>query len=346
MSLRKILSAGLFGILALIACMIVSTGVGIISNSEAASSYYKGKTLTMIIPHAPGGGFDTYARTILPYLEKELDAKIVPKQAKGAGGILGTNLLWRSKPDGLTFAISSIPSLLLAQLSGAQGVQYNTTQFILLGRLVTEPKVMCVGGKSEFKTIQDIVNAGRVIKYPSQGLDEDFFTAAVTAKALGFKLDQITGYEGSPDTILAVIKNEGDAHITSLATAEPVIKAGDFRPVLFYWNEKVAEYKNVPLAIDITTGESREFMEVLTNMLALHRCFFAPPGIPEVAKKELRAAVDRTMANPAVAAALAKRGKLVLYLNGEAAQKKLDRIAVLAEKITPALKEAVAAIKQ
>ena len=67
------------------------------TGAAAEESYYQGKTLTMIIPHSPGGGFDTYARTIAPYLEKELGVEIIAKQAKGAGGVLGTNLLWKSK---------------------------------------------------------------------------------------------------------------------------------------------------------------------------------------------------------------------------------------------------------
>ncbi len=73
---------------------------------SAEYNYYKGKTLTMLIPHAPGGGFDTYARTIMPYLEEEMGVKITPKQAKGGGGIRETNLVWAAKPDGMTFAIN------------------------------------------------------------------------------------------------------------------------------------------------------------------------------------------------------------------------------------------------
>lgn len=35
-----------------------------------AASFYKGKNIKLIVPHAPGGGYDESARLIMPYLEK------------------------------------------------------------------------------------------------------------------------------------------------------------------------------------------------------------------------------------------------------------------------------------
>ena len=39
---------------------------------EDAADYYKGKTMEFIVPYAPGGGYDTYARMLAPFMEKEL----------------------------------------------------------------------------------------------------------------------------------------------------------------------------------------------------------------------------------------------------------------------------------
>ena len=309
--------------------------------AAADYNYYQGKQLTLIIPHNPGGGFDTYARTIAPYLEKEMGVKITPKQAKGGGGIRGTNLVWASKPDGLTYAISSIPSLVLSQLSGAEGVQYDATKFTILARTSTEPRVFCVGPKSDFKEIGDLAKAGRVIKFPSQGLDEDFFTAAVMAQALGFELQQITGYEGNADTALAVVRGEGDGHITALSTSESMIKDGDKTPLLMFWPERVAGYENVPTALEVTSGQSRDFMKILVNLIEIHRCFFAPPGIPEEAAQEFRAALDKVMNDPTVVKDLESKNRPVVFMNGADAQKRLDEVAALAEQIKPILVQAV-----
>ena len=54
-----------------------------------------------------------------------------------------------------------------------------------------------VGGKSAIKSIQDVRKLKRPFVYPSQGTDEDFYTMAVIADALGFQVKAVTGYEGN-----------------------------------------------------------------------------------------------------------------------------------------------------
>jgi tripartite-type tricarboxylate transporter receptor subunit TctC len=326
-----------------LACLV---GLAVLALTAAGAmaadySYYKGKELTLVIPHAPGGGFDTYARTVIPYLEKEMGVKIIPKQAKGGGGIRGTNLIWASKPDGLTYGLSSIPSLVLSQLSGAEGVQYDATKFTILGRASTEPRVFTVGPKSEFKEIGDLAKAGRVIKFPSQGLDEDFFTAAVMARAFGFELQQITGYEGNADTALAVVKGEGDGHITAISSSASMIKDGDKTALLMFWPERVQGYENVPTAMEVTSGQGQDFMKILVNLIGVHRCFFTSPGIPEEATKEFRQALVNVFADPKLVNDLESKNRPVDFMPGAEAQVLLDEVAALAEEIKPILVQAV-----
>ena len=313
---------------------------------EVKSEPVKAKDITLIVPNSPGKGMDTYARMIVPYIEKHYPgAKITVKNIVGAGGVVGTNQLWHSKPDGLTFAFTSFPSVLLADLSEAEGVQFKATEFTYLGRAATEPRVFAVGGKSEFNTIEDLAKAGRPIKFPSQGMDEDFFAAAVMAKALGFQLNQITGYEGNADTALAVIKGEGDGHITALSDALPMIKAGDKKPILMFSPERVKDFPDVPTALEITSGEAQDFMKVLTNMIVAHRCFFGPPGMDPEVTTEFRAAITKALADPELLEKAAKANSEIVPMDGDKLQATVDEIAASAQKIIGPMKQALADIK-
>ncbi len=49
----------------------------------------------------------------------------------------------------MTIAFTSVPTLILAQLSGSKAVQFDATKFVYLGRAATEPRVMVVGGTSK-----------------------------------------------------------------------------------------------------------------------------------------------------------------------------------------------------
>ncbi|WP_338824097.1 hypothetical protein MHOCP_22200 [Moorella humiferrea] len=315
------------------------------ASGTAAESFYKNKNVTLIVPNSPGKAMDNYARMIAPYIEKYTGSKVIVKNVVGAGGIVGINELWNSKPDGLTIAFTSVPTILLAQLSGAEGVIFDATKLTYLARVSTEPRVFCVGGKSEFNSINDLAKAGRPIKYPSQGMDEDFFTAAVMAKALGFRLNQITGYEGNADTALAVVKGEGDGHITALSDAESMIKAGDKKPLLMFAPQRVKEYPDVPTALEVTSGEAQEFMKVVTTMIEMHRCFFGPPNMDAKAVAEMRAALEKALADPELLEKAKSANMPIVFMAGDILQQKITEIAESSKKIEPILKEAVAAIK-
>ena len=176
-----------------------------------------------------------------------------------------------------------MPALTLAQLSGSEAVQYDTTKFVYLGRAATEPRGLLVGKPSGIKSIDDLMALKRPFVFPSQGTDEDFYTMVILANSLHFNLKMVTGYEGQGDTAVAVIKGDGDGLMTATRTAEAMIKSGDMLPILSVWAERDPSYPDVPTALEVTSGSDKTAVEAIVNMLAMHRGFFAPPGMdPEV----------------------------------------------------------------
>jgi len=70
----------------------------------------------------------------LPALKEKLKARMFASIHKSARGrILGSNLVWLAKPDGLTIGFSSGTALMLAQMAGGEGVQFDATKFTYLG---------------------------------------------------------------------------------------------------------------------------------------------------------------------------------------------------------------------
>jgi hypothetical protein len=70
--------------------------------------FYRGKTISLIIPIGPGGAYDTYARLVARYLGKELPGNpvIVPRNMPGAGGTIASNYVYNLAPqDGTTLTI-------------------------------------------------------------------------------------------------------------------------------------------------------------------------------------------------------------------------------------------------
>src|SRR4030088_407885 len=77
------------------------------SKRARAADFYRGKTLTMIVGFAPGGGVDTQARTIARHLVRFIPGQpgVIVQNMEGAAGALATNYLnQRVAPDALTLS--------------------------------------------------------------------------------------------------------------------------------------------------------------------------------------------------------------------------------------------------
>lgn len=313
---------------------------------RAADDYFKGKVIELILPNSPTGRMSRYANLYAPYIKKYTgadDVRVVGMQ--GGGGVKGTNFLWFQKPDGLSIAFTSIPTLILAQLSGSEAVQFDATKFEYLGRAATEPRMMVVGGNSEIKSMQDVIDLDREFVFPSQGTDEDFYTMAILSDSLGYDLKIVTGYEGMNDTALAVIKGDGDGQIGGAESFAAAIEAGDMRPVLTVWGERLEDYPDVPDALELVEGDKKAAVEAIINMLTMHRGFYAPPDTDPEAVRILREAITKASADPELIKGAEEGGLILLPSPGEAEQKKIEQITAASQGIVPVLEDALQSIQ-
>jgi tripartite-type tricarboxylate transporter receptor subunit TctC len=323
--------------------LIVAAGV---SPTRAADDYFKGKVIQLILPNSPSGNMARYANLFAPYIAKYAGAdEVRVVNMRGGGGVKGTNFLWFQKPDGLTIAFTSVPALILAQLSGSEAVQFDTTKFVYLGRAATEPRGLVVGTKSGIESVDDLKALDREFVYPTQGTDEDFYTMAILSDALGFKEKPVTGYEGQTDTTLAVIKGDGDGLIQATRTSIPMMESGDMRLVLSIWNERDPRYPDVPSALEVVEGPQKNAVQAIVNMLAMHRGFFAPPGLDADATRILRDAITKAAADPELVKGAEEQGLILLPSPGAEEQKKIEQITTASEAIVPVLKQALESIQ-
>ncbi len=308
--------------------------------------FYKDKVLNIIVAGGPAGGHTRYARLIGPYLQKHTGAREVRiTNMPGGGGLKAAGHIWRVKPDGLNIFFGNSSTLILAPLAASEGVQFDTNKFVYLGRATSEPRVLTTGGKSAIKTFQDVQKLARPFVYPSQGTDEDFYTMAVLADALGFKVKAVTGYEGNADTALAVIKGDGDGHITGWSESLAAIKAGDKRPILMVTSQRHPDFPDVPTAAELASGQKQATVRAIANILETHRSYIGPPNMDPQAVAAFRAALDAAIKDPALLEESAKGNRPVSYMEGARQQQVIGEIYRASANLTPILKAAVKEIQ-
>jgi tripartite-type tricarboxylate transporter receptor subunit TctC len=330
----------------LAASLFLVNGCGAGGQDASGKSYFEGKTVTLIIPNSAGGGHDTVGRIFAPYIEKYSKAKVNVKNVPGAGSIIGQNELWYSSPDGLTICFTGVVTGLLSDLTDAEGIEFDPTEFTYLARAVVKPRILTVGGGSEINTWDDIVNLDREFVFPVHGLDEDFYTMAVLAESSGFRIKAVTGYGGEAESSLAVISGDGDGHITTVISSDSMIKEGDKKPVLAIDPNRLEAYPDIPTFLEVTEGsEGYEALLAIANMLDLFECFFGPPDMDPEAAAAWYDVFSDVINDPEAAPLVEQAGGSVSFMAGPDVQKVIGDISASSIVIKPYLERALESIQ-
>jgi len=327
--------------------MLAPVALGITGRAAGQKpGFYKDKIIIINVAGGASGGHTRYARLIQPYLQKHTGAREVRiVNMPGGGGLKAANYIWRVKPDGLQIFFGNVSTLILAPLAGSAGATFDSNKFVYLGRATSEPRVLCVGGKSPIKSFEDVLKLGRPFVYPSQGTDEDFYTMAALGDAFGFKVKAVTGYEGNADTALAVIKGDGDGHITGWSESQGPIRSGDKNPILMVTSRRSPEYPGIPVVTDIAPAPKRESIRAMAAILETHRSYIGPPGMDPQAVAEFRAAVTAALKDPGLLEESKKGERPVDPMEGARQQKVIEDITRASANLSPILKAAVKEIQ-
>lgn len=79
-------------LLALPTAMSLAGGLSSAAHAAENCAFFKNKTVELVVPFSPGGGFDVYGRMVAKYMGPELGAaNMIVRNQPGAGGLLGTN---------------------------------------------------------------------------------------------------------------------------------------------------------------------------------------------------------------------------------------------------------------
>src|SRR5262249_54935083 len=157
-------------------------------HAEDAATFYRGKQIRFFTMGSPGGGYDTYTRTVGAYLEKKLGAKVLPTNEPAAGGMVAMNRTANAPPDGLTLLLTGGEGLVTAHLYGLSGVNYDVRKQVWLARVSGEDKVAVVGPPSAVHSVGDMRTSGKPVLWAGSGkADNNSDFSAIMCYALGAK---------------------------------------------------------------------------------------------------------------------------------------------------------------
>ncbi len=283
-----------------------------LSSPAVAQTTWPNRTVTMVVPLAPGGQADLAARPVAAALEKILGRAVIVENRTGAGGALGNASVAKAEPDGhtLLMTISSFVVLPEADRLFDRKPLYEVNQFAPIARVLNDPNILAVLSTSPWKTLGDFVEDAKKrpgeIAYGSSGNYGGTHVAMeMFAHAAGIKLLNVP-YRGGGPALIGLVSNQVAATALGRGPLAPHVESGAVRILASWGGTRTPELPTIP------TFHELGYPDVEFNVWA---GLFAPKGVPEPIVMRLRAAMRDAMASPQVASVFEKAGSPLAYLD-------------------------------
>ncbi len=322
-------------------------------DEKAVADFYRGRTISIVVGYAPGGGFDITSRLLAKHMGRHIPGHptLVVANRPGAGSLVAANLVYETlRKDGTVIANFN-SQMLLQQVLGKQGVEFDAGKYNWLGSATVGHGACGVSKDTGITSVKQIMGPkGRVVtmgaEAPGSGITD---TAAVMRAALGLKFKLIYGYAGARPVANAVLNGEVNGMCISWEAFTSYL-SNFFVPtpklnMLVIFGSSVPEspwLKNAvaaqPNAMDET---GRKLLDIVFAPGKISFPYAVAPGVPSDRVAALRQAYDKTMSDPAFVADFKKTRRALVARSGEEVTKIAKDLTTVEPDVLAALKEAL-----
>jgi tripartite-type tricarboxylate transporter receptor subunit TctC len=306
-----------------IVALAVSLGVSSATFAQTPAEFYRGKTVSLIVSAAPGGGADLYARAFVKYFSKHMPGQpnVVVSNLPGAGGLTAAAQLQNSRPrDGTAVAVLQRNNLYLPLISDER-IAFDPRLVNWIGSLNKETYALVAWNTARVKKIDDLFTQPLKIGATSFNNENRTFPAIIN-EYLGGKIDIVAGYAGNDEIALAMERGEVQGRaltVTSLLGGNDAswLRDGKINVIAQMGVVPNPAIAHVPMIIDyVKDPKVKSLFEFLFLPLEAGRPLAAPPEVPADRLLALRTAFEAAASDPEFRADLAKQNATVEMLTG------------------------------
>lgn len=301
--------------------LVVSVMGGVVA--KPAETFPK-KTITWIVQFSPGGGYDTYARSVIPYLKKYLPRKteIVVRNITGAGGVNGVRALYKSKPDGYTIGFASYPGMHMVKLTRKIG--FDPEKLTQIAQIAVSPQGIFVAANSPVNSVDDLKKMDKVKLGSTSRGSSMYAFCVIGAKVLGFNAEMVTGYGGTSEVIPAIMRGDVVGSALNVVAVAPYVKSGDLKPIVTFTQERAKVSPGVPSAAELGYDEA--------TVIKDYKMLFGPPGLSKEIVEIYQKALTKAYADKDLLAWSEKTKNPLNLLMQKGMQNELEKIKRVYEK--------------
>lgn len=289
------------------------------AKADPVADFYKGKTITILVPIGPGGTYDLYGRLGADILQKHLPGKptVITQLMTGGGGAVSTNYIANRSPKDGTALISLHGSAPQNQVLGVTGVSYDLSQFLMVGQFSPlNSSLTVMRATSPAQTIEEAKTKEVVLGSTGQG-SYQYHLPILLNQLIGTKFKVVLGYRGIPEQNLAMERGEimgrGGTIVSWAVTEANWVKDNKIAHLVQVGLGRAKGFENVPNANELVKDADHKLaIDLVSSGSLMGRSLAGSPGIPADRAKALRAAFDAGIKDPEI---LAKARDLKLDLD-------------------------------
>ncbi len=218
--------------------------------TPAAAQPYPSRVVKLIVPQTPGGATDVFARKIGQLLSEKWGQPVVIENRAGAGGVVGTEVVAKSAPDGYTLLVTYAGSQAINP-SLYQKIPFDSVKdFQTVATLASTPFVLIVHSKLPAKDLAEYVALARArpdaLTYASSGNGSvNHLLGEMLKTEAGIKMLHVP-YRGVAPAITDVIGGQVDSAFSSVPSVLQMVQTDKVRALAISSAQRIAAAPEIP----------------------------------------------------------------------------------------------------
>jgi tripartite-type tricarboxylate transporter receptor subunit TctC len=280
--------------------------------SPTAAQDYPTRSVRIVVPFGAGGSADVFARQVAQHLSLSLKQTFVVENRTGASGIIGTDSVAKSAPDGYTILVITNHHAILESLTPSKPFQL-MRDFVPVAPVNYADQVMVVHPSVPASNVKELIALAKSspgkLNYASSGTGSPYHMAAELFKAMAAVDITHIPHKASGEMRSAVIGGHVQIGFDAVSTMAASVQSGQVRALGTTSTKRSTVLPNVPTIDEagVPGYESPIWIGIV-----------APAGTPRPIVDKLNAEITRSIGRPEVQAEWAKQGAVAMTMTPSA----------------------------
>src|SRR5947207_245577 len=215
-----------------------------------AAEQFPSRTVKFVVPQTPGGATDVFARKFAQVLSEKWGQPVIVENRAGAGGVVGTDAVAKSPPDGHTLLVTYAGSQAINPSLYAKIPFDSVKDFQTVATLAVTPFILIVNTRLPAKDLGEFIALARAkpdaLTYASSGNGSvNHLLGEMLKFESGIKMLHVP-YRGVAPAITDVIGGQVDSAFSSVPSVLQMVRSEKVRALAISSAQRIAAAPEIP----------------------------------------------------------------------------------------------------